>query len=285
MSPSRDSQPLIIGLISDLFFGIKVENVAKRLGYRTRWIERARDISPDEAGERESPRQIGEPLQGQVASFVRLLVDEQPALVIFDLNNHEVPWFRWIAAAKSSAATRRIPILTFGSHMDVETQTKARDAGADAVLARSRFVEALPELVEKYARVPDREAIAEACHGELSALAIHGMELFNAGEYFEAHEELEHAWNQEPGPARELYRAVLQVAVAYLQITRGNYSGAMKMFLRVRQWIEPLPEVCRGVQIGKLRQQAQVVHATLEQLGPEHMAELDRSMLRPVEWQ
>jgi predicted metal-dependent hydrolase len=278
-------QPLILGLVGDLFFTVKIDYVASRLGYRVRWIERAGDVAPaDEATDQAVRYQLAEPLRGQVAAFVHLLVEQQPALIIVDLNNSEVPWERWIAAAKSSPATRRTPVIAFGAHMDVATQKRARDAGADAVLAKSRFVEALPELVQKYARLPDREAIAAACEGSLSPLAVHGLELFNAGEYFEAHEELEHAWNQEPGPARELYRAVLQVAVAYLQITRGNYSGAMKMFLRVRQWIDPLPEVCRGVQVGKLRRQAQRVREAVEQLGPEHLADLDRSLMAPVEW-
>jgi hypothetical protein len=47
----------------------------------------------------------------------------------------------------------------------------------------------------------------------------------------------------------EVYRAVLQVAVAYFQIERGNYNGAAKMFLRLRQWIDPLPDYCRGIDI------------------------------------
>jgi predicted metal-dependent hydrolase len=286
MSTNSKRQPLLLGLVADLFFTVKIEAVAARLGYRTRWLERAAELAPpDDAEDTSVHYQLAEPLRGQVAAFVALLVEQQPALVIVDLNNGEVPWARWIAAMKSSPATRRIPVIAFGSHMDVPTQTRAREAGADAVLAKSRFVEALPELIQKHARIPDRDAIAEACRGQLSSLAARGIELFNAGEYFEAHEELEHAWNEEPGPARELYRALLQVAVAYLQITRGNYSGAMKMFLRVRQWIDPLPEVCRGVQIGRLRRQAQEVREILERLGPGRLAEFDRSLLRPVEWQ
>jgi predicted metal-dependent hydrolase len=169
--------------------------------------------------------------------------------------------------------------------MDVATQTRARQAGADAVLAKSRFVQDLPELIQKHARIVDREALADDCQGQLSALARRGLELFRAGDYFEAHEELEHAWNEETGPARELYRAILQVAVAYLQIERRNYAGAMKMFLRARQWLDPLPAVCRGVQVARLRQAALQARAALEALGAERIGEFDLAALRPAEWE
>ncbi|GEM_PF-6647224 len=58
-----------------------------------------------------------------------------------------------------------------------------------------------------------------------------GLRLFNAGHYFEAHEALEAAWNEDLRPIRELYRGLLQAAVTYLHIQRGNYAGACKMYV------------------------------------------------------
>jgi hypothetical protein len=77
---------------------------------------------------------------------------------------------------------------------------------------------------------------------------------------------------------------VLQVAVAYLQIERGNYTGAIKMFLRVRQWIEPLPDVCRSIDVAALRRDAEQVRARLIALGPENIGLFDRSLFRPVRY-
>lgn len=280
-----NASPTLLGLVSDLFFTVKIENVARQLGYRVLWIERATQVAPDDLPEDGVPdRQYAEPLRGQIAAFYRMVLDVQPALIIFDLNNREVPWPKWMAAVKSSPATRRIPVIAFGSHMDVETTRQAQSAGADAVLAKSRFVDAMPELIQKYARVSDTAGIQAACQGELSELALKGLELFNAGHYFEAHEELELAWNEEAGPGRELYRAILQVAVAYLQITRRNHAGAMKMFMRLRQWMNPLPDRCRGVDIARLRADALAVRTALEALPPERMDEFDLSLLKPVSY-
>jgi predicted metal-dependent hydrolase len=122
------------------------------------------------------------------------------------------------------------------------------------------------------------------CTGSVHPAAIKGMQLFNAGEYWLAHEELEHAWNQETGAVRELYRAVLQTAVVYLHITRGNYNGAIKVYGRVQKWINPWPDVCRGIEIGQLRQDLDAVIAEVRRLGPDRLADFDRSLLKPVRW-
>ena len=273
--------PLILGLVSDLFFTVQIENAVKALGYRLQLIERGEDVEPNQPPTGPAARP-GEPLTGLEARFIARLVEWQPALVIVELSSTAIPWPEWIAALKSSAATRRIPVAAFGPHADLVLSTRAIDVGCDAVVAKSRFITALPELIQKYARSTDPALLTMDCTGKLSALALKGIELFDRREFFEAHEELEHAWNEEPGPARELYRGILQVAVAYLQITRQNYSGALKMFLRLRQWLDPLPDKCRGVDVAQLRADALAARAELERLGPERIGEFDRRLFKPV---
>lgn len=271
---------MIVGFVADLYFTVRIENVARQLGYRVEWIESADQLGP--AANPALSHQPAEPLYGVNARLLDQLTTWQPALLIFDLGHAAVPWREWIAVIKSSPATRRLPILCFGSHVDVAASQAAKDAGAEAVIARSRFVTALPELIQQYARRPDYTAILTACQSPLSAVALKGLAHFNRGEYFEAHEELERAWKKDTGPGRDLYRAILQVAVAYLQIQRGNYNGAAKMFLRMRQWFEPLPDTCRGVDIAQLRADATAAHEALLALGPERLQELDRQLLKPV---
>ena len=122
------------------------------------------------------------------------------------------------------------------------------------------------------------------CDGAIHPAAIKGMELFNAGEYWLAHEQLEEAWKEETGAARELYRAILQTAVVYLHIIRDNYNGAVKVYGKVQKWIQLWPEVCRGIEIGQLRNDLEVVIAEAKRLGPERLAGFDRSLFKPVRW-
>lgn len=122
------------------------------------------------------------------------------------------------------------------------------------------------------------------CVGTIHPAAIKGMKLFNAGEYWLAHEELEAAWNEESGAVRELYRAILQTAVVYLHITRANYRGAIKVYGRVQKWINPWPDVCRGIEIGQLHRDLEAVMAEVQRLGPDRLAGFDRSLFKPVRW-
>lgn len=285
--PQRSFPPLIVAFVADLMFAARIESVAERLGYQVNWIGSSQAIDPQAplSGQFERTYQLAEHLTGPGALLLDRLTSWRPALMILDLSNDLIPWREWLPLIKSAPATRRLPVICFGSHVDTAVFQAARSSGADAVLARSRFVAELPDLIQKYARLTDYVALEETCRSPLSEPALRGIELFNRGEYFEAHEALEEAWNEDQTPGRELYRAILQIAVAYLQIERGNYDGAMKMFLRVRQWIDPLPDICRGVDVERLRQDALRVHEQLIALGREKIIEFDRTLFQPVRFQ
>jgi predicted metal-dependent hydrolase len=122
------------------------------------------------------------------------------------------------------------------------------------------------------------------CQGSLHPEAVHGMELFNQGRYFEAHEALEAAWRVETGPVRDLYRGILQVGVVYLHITQYNYPGALKVYQRCRKWLLLWPETCRGVAVGRLRRDLEAVMTALQKLGPQHIIDFDNSLLKPVQY-
>lgn len=126
--------------------------------------------------------------------------------------------------------------------------------------------------------------LEDLCNAPLHPQAIQGLRLFNAGRYFEAHEALEEAWNAESGKVRDLYRGILQIAVAYLHIIRGNYNGAVKVHERSRKWMQDWPEVCRGIHVGKLRRDAQAVIDEVQRLGVEKIGNFNRSLLKPVLW-
>ena len=123
------------------------------------------------------------------------------------------------------------------------------------------------------------------CSAPLHPAALHGLELFNAGEYFEAHEALETAWRAERGPIRSLYQGVLQVAVAYLHIQRGNYEGAIALAERARNKLEGWPEICRGVQLGSLLTDLSQVTEALIRLGPQGIAAFDQRLFKPVKFE
>lgn len=122
------------------------------------------------------------------------------------------------------------------------------------------------------------------CTGDLHPQAKEGLRLFNAREYFEAHEALEDAWNAEEGTAKNLYRGILQTAVVYLHITRGNYSGALKVYERSKKWLADIPDICQGIHVGELQKDAEAAIKEMQRLGTERVAEFNTALLKPVRW-
>ena len=279
--PVDREAPLIVGFVADLIFTSKIESVARRLGYRVQWAPNAAAWGQEEAGE-DAPTGPGEALDGRSGQLFQFITRRQPALLLFDLGNTAVPWRQWIPHLKASPATRRIPILCYGPHVNVADMTLAQQGGADAVLARSRFTADMAALLRQYARLPDRGQLAAACGESLAEAARRGIALFNQGHYYRCHDDLEQAWREDDGPGRILYQGILQTGIALYQIQRGNYRGALKMLLRVRQWLAPLPDVCRGVDVASLRRNVEAIHRMTRDLGPAGLSRFDWSLVKEI---
>ena len=109
-----------------------------------------------------------------------------------------------------------------------------------------------------------------------------GIRLFNAGEYYRAHDHLELAWRDAPGEEGLLYKAILQVGIAYYHIQRRNYRGALKMFQRGQANLEPLQEQTLGLNVKQLRYEARQVEKLLRKLGPEGISQLGKKAFPPL---
>lgn len=76
--------------------------------------------------------------------------DEKPALVIVNTATSGVDWEAAIRAARAQG----LPVLAFGSHMDLEARAKALQAGAQKVVANSKFSSDMPGLVRRMLNEP-----------------------------------------------------------------------------------------------------------------------------------
>lgn len=196
-------------------------------------------------------RGLTEPLIGPLAAFVEWLTRSRPSLALVDVTSG-FPWERWIAVMKTSAATRRIPVLAFGPAGSAGLE-RAHALGANGTLPSNALLDDLHAILERWTMPDSRAELRAACRRPLPEHAREGLRLHNAGRYFEAHEAFEEAWMEAGEPSGRLYRALLQISVAYLHLERGNRRGAQKMLLRMRQWLDPLPDRCQGVEIASLK--------------------------------
>lgn len=213
--------------------------------------------------------------------------DLRPSLMLVDIDDETTEWEAIVQGLKSNAATRRIPIVGLGQKTDGDIGGRAVAAGVTGLINWNEASERLADWATRHARVWDEAyyaALDNACQQPLPQLAQEGIHLFNDHEFWEAHEVLEKAWVEAQGqPVGEVYRAILQVGVAYYQIQRGNYKGALKMFLRSVQWLDPLPARCQGINIAQFKQDAANSRAALEALGMEKIHEFDQSTyFKPV---
>lgn len=129
-------------------------------------------------------------------------------------------------------------------------------------------------------RIPHPQPVD--CQGTLHPMALEGLRLFNARQYWKAHEALEKAWLEEPGEIRFLYQGILQAGVTYLHIQNLNYRGAMKVYARSRRWLAPFPDNCRGINLGQLRQDLETAVSQVQALGPGRIGDFNPGLFKPV---
>ncbi len=72
--------------------------------------------------------------------------------MIVDLNHRSGKAIEAARAIKSDPATSRVFVLGFLSHVQADLAREARQAGLDAVMARSAFSQQLPELLRGMAK-------------------------------------------------------------------------------------------------------------------------------------
>ncbi len=199
---------------------------------------------------------------GQSGYVARLAVDH-PALIVIDGDQPNTAF--WITTPRVSSATRRIPVIVLSASSQISAAALA--TGASLVLPEESLAVRLPQIVAEYAHLPsesERGLLPGQCDQPTPLRVVEAIRQFNAGEYYQQHNLLEALWMEESGPVRALYQGILQVGIAYFQVTRANRKGALKMLLRARQWLDELPDACQGVDVAQLRADAAEVQAALE---------------------
>jgi len=66
-----------------------------------------------------------------------------------------------------------------------------------------------------------------------------GILLFNARDFFEAHDVWEELWSDCRGPEQRFYQGLIQAAVGLFHYSGGNVRGAAKLYRTSRAYMEP----------------------------------------------
>ncbi len=111
----------ILALEKDLFFAVKIRDTLRHHEIEARTV---RTLAAFEQG-------------------LATTGEERPALVIVNIATQGVDWEEAIHKARAAG----YPVLAFGSHMDLGARARAIEAGAQRVVANSKFASDMPGLV------------------------------------------------------------------------------------------------------------------------------------------
>ena len=113
----------VLVAVDDIFFAAKIRTTAEHLGVEA-LFPRSLDALAESAHR------------------------DAPALVIVDLHLQRYDPFAVARRFKADEALRATPLVGFFSHVHVELQKRAGEAGFDRILPRSAFTKRLPEILQ-----------------------------------------------------------------------------------------------------------------------------------------
>ena len=122
----------VLALEKDLFFSVKIQDTLRH-------HEMEASIARTLAAFEERLEASGE---------------ERASLAIINISIQGVDWEAAIRAARE----RGYPVLAFGSHMDLDARAKALQAGAQRVVANSKFATDMPGIIHRMLERPGEQS-------------------------------------------------------------------------------------------------------------------------------
>ena len=109
----------------------------------------------------------------------------------------------------------------------------------------------------------------DPCDGPPPDGVLDGIRLFNARQFYEAHETLEHEWHAERRPIRRLYQGILQIGVGFHHARGGNQKGAVLLLTDGIEKASGFLPSCQGIDTARLVRESQACLNQIVELRPE----------------
>jgi hypothetical protein len=122
--------------IDDLFFLAKIQESARKLGVKVAFLKNDKE---------------------SLATLLGADENDQPALIVFDLNNASAKPMTLIPKLKTKFK-KSASIVGFLSHLQGDLKAKAVEAGCDSVMPRSAFSQNLPNMLRRYGIEDEEES-------------------------------------------------------------------------------------------------------------------------------
>ncbi len=137
--------------------------------------------------------------------------------------------------------------------------------------------------VEGYFAVEDEAREEYLGSLDADALLHLGIELYQAGHYWNAHEAWEEVWLQAPRELRAFYQGLIQITAAFVHLTRNEYPGTVRLLDEGIAKLEAHPDGTRGIALAAFVAGARAVRERVHALGEKRLPELDRALIPRIE--
>jgi len=116
-----------------------------------------------------------------------------------------------------------------------------------------------------------------------------GIRQFNSWMFYDCHETLEDIWREtgakgDGSTPANFYQGIIKAAAGYHHLLRNNYRGAVNLLSDTFRLLEPYRPVSLGVDVERLLADIRASLERIEELGPERLAEFERSRIPVIRY-
>ena len=108
---------------------------------------------------------------------------------------------------------------------------------------------------------------------EMRILFEKGLNEYEKGDYFEAHEAWEDLWSDYNFPDRKFIQGLIQLSVSFVHLSNGNMIGARNLLKKCQQKFSDYKGIHRQININELKFAIEAVSLTYDNI--EESSEFD----------
>ena len=136
-APREDAASRVFAFVEDLFFLSKIQDTGRKMNVKVEFVKNEKELT--------------ERMKSN---------EENPSLIIFDLNNANAKPLTLIPKLKSKLK-KGTSIIGFLSHVQGDLKQKAHEVGCDMVLPRPAFSQNLPQLLRRHGAIESDSGAAD----------------------------------------------------------------------------------------------------------------------------
>lgn len=134
----------------------------------------------------------------------------------------------------------------------------------------------------KAARPRNQRLLTDEEVAERRPILLRGIEQFNEGYFFEAHETWEELWLPSPWPVRQFLQGVIQIAAGFVHLMRHEYPGTIRLLDAAIEKLAAFPPDTLGIDAARLLAEARSARDELAGLGRKRFEEWDRRRIPQI---